>query len=390
MKKILSITGTRSDYGLMTPVYKLITAGKEFELAIIVTGMHLLPDFGTSLNKVKEDAFGKLYFSNMLLGEDSGKSMSQSLGLAIFGFSAIIDEYKPDIILLQGDRGEMLAGAIAGAHMNIPVVHMSGGDFSGSIDDSIRNAISKFAHFHLTTCDASTQRLIKLGEDSERIFEVGEPMLDLIKEMNFKLKEELMAEFDLNPDLPVIIATQHPVTSEFNKAVEQIKITLDALEELGLQTVFTYPNSDAGGREMIKVLESYKEKSFIRIIPNLGIRNYLSLMKIASVMVGNSSSGILEAPSFKLPVVNIGTRQYGRMRANNVVDVDYDKSLIKNAINFCLENINFRTKIQSCVNPYGNGTAALKTIDILLRLNLSSGLITKWIKSEKFFLDERI
>src|SRR5450759_2254893 len=319
IKKILSITGTRSDYGLMTPVFRQIANSQDLTLDLIVSGMHLLPEFKSSLNKIREDNLGKHHLTSMILGEDSGQAMAQSLGLAIFSFSSIIRSVEPDIVLLQGDRGEMLAGAIAAAHINIPIVHMSGGDYSGSIDDSIRNAISKFSHIHLTTCRQSTERLLKMGEQNSRIFEVGEPGLDVIKSMEFIAPEELARELDLVITKPIILAAQHPVTTEADQSGWQMKQTLEALKALDMQTVFTYPNSDAGGREMVSVLESYCTSKFLRIVPNLGSERYLSLMKIASVMVGNSSSGILEAPSFKLPAVNIGTRQYGRLRANNVI-----------------------------------------------------------------------
>lgn len=387
-RKILSITGTRSDYGLMSPVFQAIQSSENLELELIVSGMHLLPEFASSLARIREDSFGILHCASMLLGEDSGKAMAQSLGLAIYNFSEIIGSCRPDILLLQGDRGEMLAGAIAAAHMNIPVVHMSGGDYSGSIDDSIRNAISKFSHIHLTTCSLSSERLYAMGEPASRVFEVGEPGLDVIRNMQYVPPDELAVELQLDLTRPIILAAQHPVTTESEAAVPQLMQTLEALEELDIQTVFTYPNSDAGGREMAQALEGFRNRGFMRIVPNLGSRKFLSLMRIASVMVGNSSSGILESSSFGLPVINIGTRQHGRLRANNVIDVNYQRTEIRDAILFAMNDAEFQGALRDCKNPYGDGHTAERTVELLQRLKMTPGLLAKWMQVEESFLSE--
>ncbi len=372
----------------MTPVMRSIVNSTNLTLELIVTGMHLLPEFKSGLASIQEDSFCRLHFASTILGEDSGRAMAQSLGLAVLSFSSILSDVNPDIVLLQGDRGEMLAGAIAAAHMNIPIVHMSGGDYSGSIDDSIRNAISMFSHIHLTTCRQSSERLLAMGESVNRVYEVGEPILDVIKNMEFIPPEVLARELKLDLSKTIILAAQHPVTTEAVQAAWQIVQTLEALKELDFQCVFTYPNSDAGGREMTRVLESYRQNKFIRLVPNLGSEKYLSLMKIASLMVGNSSSGILESPSFKIPVVNIGTRQHGRIRATNVVDVPYDKDRIVSAVRYVLGNQDFHDRLKDCINPYGNGTAARKTVDILQRLLITPALLAKWMKSQETFLSE--
>lgn len=388
-RKILTITGSRADYGLMTPVYKKIKDNPNFKLEMIVLGMHFLPEFKSSLKQIKRDKLGKINLLKIKFLDDEEVGMSKFVASTISYVTTIIKKIKPNILLLQGDRGEMLAGAIAAAFMNIPIVHMSGGDYSGSIDDSLRNAISKFAHIHLTTCKKSTERLLKLGESSNRIFEVGEPGVDLIKSIRFTSKKHLAREFRLDPSKPIILATQHPVTTEYEQAGWQIKQTLSALEDINIQTIFTYPNNDAGGKMMIDVLESFRNRNFIRIIPNLGSQKYLSIMKISSVLVGNSSSGILEAPSFKIPVINIGTRQYGRVQANNIINVNYNKKAIKNAIRFVLTNKRFKDLLKRCKNPYGEGNTAKRTVKILERLIISSSLITKWIDYKGSFLSKK-
>lgn len=382
-RKILSISGTRSDYGLMTPVFSRITQDDDLEFELIVTGMHLLPEFESSLAQIREDAFGVLHLTSMLDGEDSGQTMAQSLGLAIINIAELLSARKPDLLLLQGDRGEMLAGAIAAAHMNIPIVHMSGGDRTGSIDDSIRNAISKFSHLHLTTCAESSKRLLAMEESPFRIIEVGEPGLDLIAQLKYIDPAELAGELGLDLSRSIILAAQHPVTTESEQAAWQMRQTLEALEQLAMQVVCTYPNSDSGGREMTQVLESFRGKPFLRIVPNLGSRKYLSLLRVTSVLVGNSSSGIFEAPSFKLPAINIGTRQYGRLRACNVIDVGHQQEEIIGAIEQALHDEAFRRELSGCKNPYGDGRAAERTVHVLKSLRLVPPLLSKWMETSE-------
>jgi len=282
-----------------------------------------------------------------------------------------------------------LATAIVAAQMNLPVVHMSGGDFSGSIDDSIRNAISKFAHFHLTSCDASTRRLVQLGEAPDRIVEVGEPALDLLRTMTFIPIETLAAELGLPRGRPFLLATLHPMTDESDQAASQMKIMLEAVAALEMLTVVTHPNNDAGGRAMREVLDSWRGRPHIRVIANLGSHRYLSLLRNAAAMVGNSSSGIIEAPALKIPVINIGSRQHNRLRAGNVVDVACERDAIVKAVRFVLGDVEFRRKLPTCRSPYGDGHATERTIDVLSRLKLDTELIEKWRLSANSFLTAR-
>lgn len=385
-RKIAAVTGTRSDYGLMTPVFGAIARAPGLELHLIVTGMHLLPRFQSSLERVRADGLGTLHYANLTNAGEGGAAMARALGEVTIAVADVLRTVRPDIMLVQGDRGEMLAGAIAAAHMNVPVVHMSGGDRTGSIDDSIRNAISKFAHIHLTTCGASSLQLLAMGEPANRIVEVGEPGLDVIRNLEPAAPDALAAELGLDLTRPFVLATQHPVTTEADAAGWQMRQVLEALEALDLQTVFTYPNSDAGSRDSVEVLESFRGRAFLRIVPDLGSSKYLSLMRIAAAMVGNSSSGIFEAPSFKLPAVNVGTRQHGRLRAKNVVDVGYDKAAIVEGIRFVLEDREFREGLSACTNPYGDGDTARRTVDILERLRLVPALLTKWVETGESLL----
>lgn len=388
MRRIVSVSGTRADYGLMEPVHRAIAADTAFDLHLVVTGMHHEPDFAESLDRVRTDRLGTLHDVALPSAGDSGEAMAQTIGYAIVGIAETLGRVGPDIVLLQGDRGEMLAAAIAAAHMNIAIVHMSGGDVSGSIDDSVRNAISKLAHFHLTSSSASTAQLIALGEPSARIVEVGEPALDLLRTMPAIPFETLAAELDLPTDAPFVIATLHPVTDETERASEQMQVMLEALAEFGLPAVVTYPNSDAGGRAMRAVLESWRSRSFLRVVRSLGSHRYLSLMHHAAALVGNSSSGIIEAPALKIPVLNIGSRQTGRLRADNVVDVPCERDAIVNGLRFVLRDTEFRRRLASCSSPYGDGRAAERVVDVLKRLKLGPALTAKWLPSSGTFLTD--
>ncbi len=382
-RRVISITGTRADYGLMRSVHSGIMACAELELVLLVTGMHLLHRFEAGMKEIEADG----YPFRLIAQAGSGKGMSESIGHQLLGFSEALNELKPDLVLLQGDRGEMLAAAIAAVHLNIPVVHMSGGDRSGTIDQSLRAAISKLAHVHLTTCDDSSRNLAAMGESSERIFTVGEPALDGIAEAASS-GESSLAAVGLDITRPYILATQHPVTTEARAAADQMRTTLRALEEIGLPTLFTHPNSDTGGDAMLTVLKSYADRPWLTIIPTLGANRFLAALKHAAVLVGNSSSGIIEAPSFAVPVVNIGTRQYARVRAVNVIDVDHDESAIKSAIQHVRFEEKFRARLAGCTNPYGDGRAAERTVSILRRLNLAPELVAKWLPATQPILVE--
>jgi GDP/UDP-N,N'-diacetylbacillosamine 2-epimerase (hydrolysing) len=386
-RRIVSISGTRADYGLMQPVHRALASNGRFELHLIVTGMHLVPDFASSLAEVRADGYGIRHEVDTLAEGDDGAAMARSLGNAVVRLAPLLGELRPDALLLHGDRSEMLAGAIAAAHMNIAVVHMSGGDRSGSIDDSARNAISKLAHFHLTSCEESTRRLLELGESADRIVEVGDPALDRLRDTAFLPLEMLAGELNLPPGEQFVVATLHPVSDEADSAAQQMAIVLEALEGSGMTAVFSYPNTDAGGGAMRAALESWRGKPFLRIEPNLGSRRYLSLLRHAAAVVGNSSSGIIESPSLRIPAINIGSRQHGRLRAANVLDVPFDRDAIRDALHRALHDASFRKQLAECRSPFGDGHAAERTVDILARLRLGPQLTAKWRTPNGSFLE---
>jgi len=287
-----------------------------------------------------------------------------------------VKKIKPDIILLLGDRAEMLAGAIVGTYLTIPVAHIHGGDISSTVDEIVRHAITKLAHIHFPATEKSAERIIKMGEESWRVHVVGAPGLDLIVNEKLLSKEEICKNLSLDPKKPIFLVIQHPVTMEIEQAEKQMRETMEAITHLKQQTVVVYPNADAGGRKMVEVIKEYEKYPFIKLFKNIPHKEYLSLMKYAAVMIGNSSSGIVEAPSFKLPVVNIGTRQEGRERANNIIDADYDKEEIKKAIKKALSP-EFKEKVKKCKNPYGDGKTGERVANILDKIKIDNRLLQK-------------
>jgi UDP-hydrolysing UDP-N-acetyl-D-glucosamine 2-epimerase len=376
MRKILYISGSRADYGLMRETLFKIKKHPNLDLEIVVTGMHLMPEFGKTINEIKKDRF-KIHKINAIYEEDNKESMAKFLGKFIVILLKKIKKIKPDILLLLGDRAEMLGGAIVGAYLTIPTFHIHGGEVTSTVDEPVRHAITKLSHIHLVATKNSAKRIIKTGEDPWRVFVVGAPGLDSILNKKLISPKEIAKKYGLNLSKPILLVIQHPVTTELDDAGRQMKETMEAIKELGYQTIIIYPNADAGGRKMIKVIKKYEKYPFIKSFKSIPHQEYLSLMKIASVMVGNSSSGIIEAPSLHLPVVNIGKREEGRERAENVIDVNYNREEIKRAIKKAIYDKKFKKKVKKCKNPYGNGKAGIKIVKILNEIKLDKKLLQK-------------
>lgn len=303
--------------------------------------------------------------------------MARAIGLGILGLTQALELNRPDVLIVLGDRGEMLAGAIAAAHLNIPVAHVHGGEISGTIDESVRHAITKLAHFHFPSTEENAQRIIRMGEDPWRVHVVGAPGIDYLRSIEPMSREDVEADLDLDFSRPVLLMTQHPVTTEVEAAADQMRTTLDAVAAVGSQTLVTYPNADSGGRTMIDVLGEYTALPFIRVRPSLGQRRYASLLRYVDAMVGNSSSGIIEAPFFGLPVVNIGSRQRGRQRAGNVLDVTHDRDAIEKAIRKALGDNEFIHRARTCTNPYGDGRAGERIATALAEIPLDRSVLQK-------------
>ncbi|GAB6168240.1 UDP-N-acetylglucosamine 2-epimerase [Clostridium carnis] len=379
MRKICVITGTRANYGRLKTVMNEIIKHPKLELKLIVTGMHLVPEFGYTVQEIENDGYTIDARVDMHLSNDTGAGMCKTLGLGLIGMTQAIENINPDVILILGDRDEDLAGAIIGAHMNIPVAHIHGGEVTGTIDESIRHAITKFSHIHFAATEESKERILKLGEISENVFNVGSPGLDSILNREYNTKEEIFKKFKLDTSKKLIIVAQHPVTTQRDESEEQMVKTMEAIKEIEEQTILIYPNADAGGREMISVINRYENLNFLTTYKNINFEDYLNLLKYADLMIGNSSSGIMEAPSYNLPVINIGTRQDGRQQSTNIINVTYDKNKIKSAIEIALYNKEFIEMVNSCENPYGDGKTGERIAKILSEFDINNKLTQKKI-----------
>lgn len=376
MRKILYISGTRADYGLMRETLFKIEGHPKLKLEIVACGMHVMPKFGTTITEVEKDKFKIHKLMTQSKGDDK-KSMARFIGNLILKLTEKVELIKPGIILTLGDRAEMLAAAIVGTYLMIPVVHIHGGDVTSTVDEVVRHAITKLSHIHLAATRKSAERIIKMGEEPSRVYVVGAPGLDAILNKKFLSEKEIARKFNLNPSKPIVLVVQHPVSAEIKNAHKQMFATMEAIRQLGYQSIVIYPNADAGGRTMIKVIERYRKYLFIQIYKNILRDNYLNLMKISSVMVGNSSSGIIEAPSLLLPVVNVGARQEARERSDNIIDVDYDCRHIKEAIKKSIRSKKIRFKIRQIKSPYGDGKTGERIARILSKIRIDKDLLNK-------------
>ncbi len=373
-RKIVYISGTRADYGLMQSTLREIQ--KNADLEIVATGMHMMSEFGHTADQIDRDGFKVCRVDEVYEADDKG-SMARFVGRFIRSLTDRIEEIRPDIILLLGDRGEMLAGAVVGAYLSIPVAHLHGGEVSSTVDDLARNAITKLAHIHLPATKKSAERIRNMGEDPARIFVVGAPGLDSIVGDDYAQPKDLAKTYGLDLSKPLLLVIQHPVTLEAESAGVQMEETLKAILNLGYQTILIYPNADAGGRRMIEVIKGHLNHPFLKTFKSIPRRDYLGLMRIAGAIVGNSSSGIIEAPSFALPAINIGPRQMGRERADNVIDVGYNRDEIKSAILKALYDEEFRAKLKTSRNPYGDGNAGSRIAEILGKIEINESLLSK-------------
>ena len=378
MRKIGVVTVARSDYGIYLPILKKIQADPDLQLQLIVSGMHLSPEFGMTVQAIEADGFAIGDRVEMLLSSDTPEGIAKSMGLGTIGFAQSYARCCPDILLVLGDRFEMHAAALAALPFKIPIAHIHGGELTqGAIDDALRHSITKLAHLHFVATEEYARRVIQLGEEPWRVTVSGAPSLDNLNEIQLLSVSELERQHGLNLKKPPLLVTFHPVTLEYEQTQWQISELLKALSELDLPIIFTLPSADTNGRIIIQAIEAFaRNHSSAWIFENLGTVSYFSLMNVATAMVGNSSSGIIEAASFKLPVVNIGTRQEGRLRNENVIDTDYDRINISQAIDRSLSSP-FRDCLTKLQNLYGVGDAANSIVNKLREIPLTDKLITK-------------
>lgn len=378
MRTIGVATVGRSDYGLYRPILQRVQEDPTLRLQMYVGGMHLSPEFGMTVSEIERDGFPIAERVEMLLSSDSPQGIAKAIGLGTIGFAQAFARSRPDILLVLGDRFDMFTAALAALPLNIPLAHIHGGEATeGLIDEAVRHSITKFSHLHFVSTEPYRERVIQLGEEPWRVVVSGAPGLDNLCEIPLLSEDELerTLNFPLLP--PPLLVTVHPVTLESESVAVQVEQLMAALESADHPVVFTYPNADTYGRLIIQAIDKYvsthdKARAFV----NLGTQVYLSLMRHAAAMIGNSSSGIVEAASFLLPVVNIGNRQRGRVRGRNVIDVENISSEILHGIR-CALDPDFRNGLIGMKNPYGDGRAAPKIVEILRTVRMDQNLLMK-------------
>jgi len=376
-RNICFFTGKRGGFNHLVPVIERIKDVEGIDYSIVAADMHPAETFGKTINEV-EKWTDKVYTVETLLNSDSKVARAKSIGLGIVSCSQLLDNVLPDLVFVLGDRGEVLAMAISAMEMNIPLVHLFGGDISqGGVDEPVRHAITRIANIHLASNEESAERIRKMGEESWRVNNVGSPVLDLIYQKRYTLPEKVKEKFGLDIEKPILLLLQHSVTWQVEDAESQIRQTMEAVDHLGYQTIAIYPCSDPGYRDIIKVLSEYEDKPYFQLFKNIEFSDFWGLMNVADVFIGNSSAGVMETSSFKIPFVNIGIRQEGRLRADNVIDVDHRKDQIIEVIQTAVNDKKFREKVNNCVSPYGDGKASEKIVSILQNIEINENLIRK-------------
>lgn len=373
-RKICVVTGTRAEYGLLYWLMKEIEADKDLELQLIVTGMHLSPEFGFTYKEIeKEFKIDKKI--EMLLSSDTAMGISKSMGLAQIGFAEAFEELKPDILVVLGDRYEIFSAVSVAMICNIPIAHLHGGEITqGAFDELIRHSITKMSHLHFTATDEYKNRVIQLGEEPNRVFNIGGMGIENIKRLKLLSKDEFEKSIDFKLNKKNILVTFHPVTLENSTAKEQFQELLDALDELeNTNIIFTKANSDTDGRIINQMIDEYVAKNSHKSIgfSSLGQLRYLSALQYIDAVVGNSSSGLLEAPSFKIATVNIGDRQKGRIKALSVIDCEPKKEEILKAFKEIYLK-EFQEKLKNVENPYGESCPSKQIIEVLKNVNLAN------------------
>ena len=388
-RSIAVFTGNRAEYGLQVPIIRAIDAHPDLDYRLLVSGAHLNSNFGRTLEEIKADGFTVHAEVKIEMDAVSALSTPRAIGTGVLATSRVLAELKPDFLVVYADRFEGFAAVIAGTQMNIPTAHIEGGDLTegGALDDSVRHAMTKLAHLHFTTNDQATNRILGMGEEPWRVHTVGFPAIDLIQDGKFAQPNEIAETLKLDLQKPVVLFTQHSVTTEVDIAAPQTLPSIAALQALaadGAQIVMTYPNNDAGGAAIAKLLEEAAARDpRLMLRRSLGRHMYHGVLALARqpsarvVCAGNSSSGIKEAPAFGCPTVNIGSRQSGRLRGDNVLDADYDASQIASALRTALFDEAFRQRARNGVNPYWQGGAGERVAEILATVPIDQHLLRK-------------
>lgn len=383
MRKILGVTGIRSEYDIMTPVYRAIEAHSKLQLQLVVTGTHLSPHHNFTLNQIEKDGFPIADRIESLFNSDQKSSRAKGLAVQLAGLVQSVSRIEPDFLLVLGDREESITTALTGAYLDIPVAHLCGGDkVIGNVDDVVRHAVTKLSHLHFTTNEASRERVLKLGEEPFRVHNVGNPGLDRFRAVPRMTPEALFLElgFSRNDlEQPLLMVVQHPLSSETEKTYGQMKETLEAIKELNFPTVVTYPNSDPGNHGIIRCIQEYRSLHNLRIFRNVPTTTFVNVLRHAACLIGNSSLGFLEGAFLRLPVLNVGNRQQGRLHGDNLIFVPHDRLEIARLVREKALSQAFLHALETSASPYGDGHSSQRIVDVLDAIAIDEKLLVKKI-----------
>jgi UDP-N-acetylglucosamine 2-epimerase (non-hydrolysing)/GDP/UDP-N,N'-diacetylbacillosamine 2-epimerase (hydrolysing) len=376
-RKIAVVTTSRADYGHLYWPLRELEKHPEVDLRLIALGAHLSPEFGATVREIEKDGFAIAAKLECLLSSDSDIGMAKTIGLATLSLADALGTMRPDLLLLIADRYEMLAPSSVALALRIPIAHIEGGEISeGAIDDAVRNALTKMAHIHFTSTEAARRRIIAMDEEAWRVHRAGAPSLDHLRRSTFLERVQLECKLGITLQHPSIVVSYHPVTIA-RDTVQEAEALFSALSEVPGQLLFCYPNADAGSRELVARTRAFiAGRQSSHVFVNLDAVSYWSLLRQADLFVGNSSSGIMETPSLQLPAVNVGLRQQGRERARNIVDSDADAAAILAAIKRAQSDM-FRESLAGMTNPYGDGHASEKIVNVLAAVDLGQNLLMK-------------
>lgn len=384
-RTIAIVTGSRAEYSYLRPLIEKLNVDPVIKLKLYVCGAHLVKSYGQTVENIKNDGFKIAEIVDMKMKDENAPyDMAVSIAAGIENFAQVLKNDKPDIIVVFGDRVEPFAASVAAVSMNIPIAHINGGDSAlGDIDNNLRHAITKLAHLHFTASPQSRQRVLNLGEESWRVFQPGALSLDTILNQKLLSRKDLCEKYDF-PDKPFILISYQPVTTEWLDAEKQIRLILKAAISLAkkenMSILAVYPNPYPGGYNIIRVIQEIARKnSNIFVFKNFPHLEFISLMAVSSVFVGNSSSGIIEAPSLAVPYVSVGTRQKGREKGDNVIEASYNKSQIEAGIKKALLDKKFLSLVKKRISPYGEGRAAAAITKILKKIKINKRLLQKRI-----------
>ncbi|OGN01830.1 MAG: UDP-N-acetyl-D-glucosamine 2-epimerase, UDP-hydrolysing [Candidatus Yanofskybacteria bacterium RIFCSPLOWO2_02_FULL_43_10] len=377
-KKIAYISGTRADFGLMTPVLAAIKKSKKLDLKLYVTGIHLMPEFGNTIKEIKKQ-FPEIIEVKAVFESDEKQAMAEFASILISKLVSLFEKDRPDFVLTLGDRPEMISVALVCLYLGIPTGQIHGGDKSATVDEIARHAITKLSHLHFPATREAAERIKKMGEESWRIKVVGAPALDVIMNEQLPTREQLFKNLGLDLKKKVILVTQHPVSEEYEKSGSQMAEIISAIKTFELPVVIIYPHADAGGRRIISEINKENKNPNFHIFPSLPHKDFLALEREAAVWVGNSSAAMIESASFGVPIVNIGGRQSDRQRGLNVLNVGYDRNKIKRAMKKSLFDTAYLKTLKKIKNPWGDGKTGQRVMKTLENIKIDSKLLNKQI-----------